>query len=62
MDRWLLQVNGQGLEMLDCILAVPLLLSAADHIEMILCRDIEYASQAAARLNPSTIPEEDENR
>ena len=70
----LLQVNGQGecglriayscagMEHLDCILAVPLLLSATDRIDVILCRDPQFVSAAIQRekANRQPILEEDE--
>jgi hypothetical protein len=48
------------MEHLDCILAVPLLLSAADRIDIILCRDPQFVSAAMHKATPSTIVEEDE--
>lgn len=64
-DR-ILQVNNQGLEMIDCILAVPLLLSATDRIDLLLCRDPQFVGAVLERERQqqqaaSVIVEEDEN-
>jgi len=56
-DR-ILQVNDTSLQFLDCIVAVPLLLSAVDRIDLLLCRD-PLRSINHSRLH-NTITEEDE--
>jgi len=48
----LIQVNNTSLRDLDCLLAVPLLISASDRVDLYICRD------PTTRVRPESIEEE----